>query len=262
MSIPAPSGAHIVNADTLVRVSVDPRAASGFAHAARYRAVRPSYPRAAIDHVVAELGLERSSYVIDLAAGTGKLTQRLLAVFDEVLAVEPSPQMRALGHRHAVAGTAEAIPLRANSVDAVFVAQAFHWFDAPAAAADIARVLRPGGGLILVTNDERWQHHSWYPDLDALLTAHKPRRPWPSTPADDPARAAVAVQFEPLREATFPHTHTLDRRGFVDLVASWSWIVNLPDDTCVSLLARIADLVPDTVELDYDTRVRYAARRA
>ena len=98
--------------------------------------------------------------MLDLAAGTGKLTRVLAEHADDVVAVEPLDGMRRvlerrLPHVRVLAGTAEAIPLADGAVDAVFVAEAFHWFDLPRAVAEIARVLRPGGGLAVLWNRPR-----------------------------------------------------------------------------------------------------------
>src|SRR5262245_17599074 len=120
--------------------------------AADYNRVRPEHPAEAIARAVANLGLDRNSDVLDLAAGTGRLTRLLTERVARVIAVEPDAAMRAVlsgtTDCHAVLdGTAEAIPLEDSSVDAVFVAEAFHWFDTGPALAEIARVLRPCGGV-------------------------------------------------------------------------------------------------------------------
>jgi ubiquinone/menaquinone biosynthesis C-methylase UbiE len=135
-----------------------PAASLGFARsAAAYERGRPDYPRAAIEFLAARLGLGPGTRVVDLAAGTGKLTRSLLATDSEVVAVEPVAEMRAAlpGEARALEGTAEAIPLPAGSAEAVAVGQAFHWFDGDAALAEIHRVLRPGGALALVWNRQR-----------------------------------------------------------------------------------------------------------
>lgn len=121
------------------------------AEAARYAAVRPSYPTAAVDHALAGSAPGRMpERILDLAAGTSKLTRSLIGRAGEVLAVEPDPQMLAelrvrVPEATALTGSAEAIPLPDASVDAVMVGQAFHWFQRPQAELEIARVLRPGG---------------------------------------------------------------------------------------------------------------------
>src|SRR5204863_4913380 len=114
---------------------------------------RPSYPPAAVDHVVATLGITPGRRVLDIGAGTGKFTELLLPTGAAIVAVEPVAEMRAkvaaLPGVEVHDGTGEALPLPDTSVDAVTVAQAFHWFDPAAALAEMARVLRPEGGLAL-----------------------------------------------------------------------------------------------------------------
>src|SRR5689334_10252480 len=123
-----------------------------------YDRARPDYPAEAVDWMVAALGVGPESTVVDLAAGTGKLTKALLArARARVVAVEPSAAMlRRLREvaptADAIEGTAEAIPLPDATADAVTVAQAFHWFANDTALAEIHRVLRPDGRLALVWN--------------------------------------------------------------------------------------------------------------
>jgi SAM-dependent methyltransferase len=128
---------------------MDPRRALSFgAEAQAYAEARPSYPAEAVRWSLPD-GARR---VLDLAAGTGKLTQVLLALDVDVVAVEPDDAMRALIPAEALAGTAEAIPLPDASVDAIVVGQAFHWFDASLAMPEMARVLRSGGVLGMFWN--------------------------------------------------------------------------------------------------------------
>jgi SAM-dependent methyltransferase len=138
--------------------------------AAAYQQARPSYPAAAVEWALEAAPGRR---VIDLAAGTGKLTQVLVAAGADVTAVEPLPNMRAELERAlpgvpALAGSAEAIPLPDGSAHAVLVGQAFHWFDGSAAPAEIARVLVPGGVLGLLWNlrDDRVP---WVGELTSVM---------------------------------------------------------------------------------------------
>ena len=135
-------------------MTIHPSAAVGFASAADiYERARPSYPQEAIDWLVTQTGLGPGRSVVDLGAGTGKLTRLLLPTGARVAAVEPIAEMRAHIHGAEVLdGTAEAIPLPDASVDLVTVAQAFHWFDHDRALPEIHRVLREGGSLVLVWN--------------------------------------------------------------------------------------------------------------
>ena len=117
-----------------------------------YDRVRPPYSRVLLDCAEKLLELDDGARVLDLGAGTGRVTRELARRFEDVIAVEPDERMRAL-NSEALAGSAEAIPLEDASVDAVFVGEAFHWFDPDAAIPEIARVLRPRGGLAIL-----WTH--------------------------------------------------------------------------------------------------------
>ena len=124
---------------------IHPTAAAGFSlGAAAYERGRPGYPAEAIGWLAEQLGLRAGRTVLDLAAGTGKLTRALVETGAEVVAVEPVDEMRAqleaaVPAARALAGTAEEIPLADGAVDAVTVAQAFHWFDRDAAFTEIHR---------------------------------------------------------------------------------------------------------------------------
>ena len=131
----------------------------GFASASdTYERGRPSYPDALVRHLRDDWGLTAASLVADVAAGTGKLARQLQAAAAHCVAVEPSAAMRAECRNAspgvaAVAGAAESLPLADHAFDLVSVAQAFHWFDAPRALHEMARVLRPGGVVVLVWNE-------------------------------------------------------------------------------------------------------------
>lgn len=137
---------------------VHPRAEVGFGRAAdAYERARPDYPAEAVDWLCDRLALRPGRTVVDLAAGTGKLTRLLVASGARVIAVEPVAGMRNALARAVPAveildGTAEAMPLPDGSADAITVAQAFHWFSTADALSEIHRVLAPGGALALVWN--------------------------------------------------------------------------------------------------------------
>src|SRR6185312_10500269 len=144
---------------------------------------RPDYPAAAIAKIVERLGLRPGRTVLDLAAGTGKLTRLLVPSGANVLAVEPVREMRAELERRVpgvatLGGTAERIPMNDGFLDAVTVGQAFHWFDAPRALREIHRVLRPGGGLALIWNarDERDPLQAALSEIIDPLEGDTPRR--------------------------------------------------------------------------------------
>ena len=240
-------------------MSLDP-ATRGFARTAdAYERGRPDYPDAAVDWLCAELAISSSSTVVDLAAGTGKLT-RELATRARVVAVEPIAEMRAkletlLPDVRAIEGTAEALSLETDSADAVTVGQAFHWFDGDRALAEIHRVLRPGGGLGLVWNRRDLSH----PTHAALQEMLEERRG--ETPSERSVgwRAAFerTVLFTPLVERHFDHAHLVDADGLVDRIESTSFVGALDDDERGPFLARVRALVPhdERILLPYTTGV-------
>ena len=145
-------------------------AASGFADAADYEAARPSYPDDAVAWFVERLDIRPGRRVCDLAAGTGKLTRLLVPTGAEFVAVEPVAGMREILRARVpqvpvVAATAEALPFAPSSLDAVVVAQAWHWFDHEVAVKQLREALRIGGRLGLVWNardrSEPWVYAVW-----------------------------------------------------------------------------------------------------
>lgn len=229
-------------------------AAEGFARSAEaYERGRPEYPPAAVDWLAHHLGQS----VLDLAAGTGKLTRPLLARGIDVVAVEPVAEMRAVlpdGVR-ALDGTAEAIPLQDGSVDAVTVAQAFHWFDADAALAEIHRVLRPGGRLALLWN-RRVEEDPLNQAIEELLAPYRSDVP---TLRHGEWRAAFerTTLFGPLEEHSFPTEQLLDADGLGDRVGSISFIASLPDAEHSRVLAAARALAGDgRVTIPYRTEVQ------
>jgi len=211
------------------------RARSFDALADEYERGRPGWPAAALDRLVARLGLDAGSTVLDLAAGTGKLTRELAPRFATVIAVEPLDGMRAVLERvvpgvRALAGTAEAIPLRDASVDAVVVAEAIHWFDPVAAVAEMARVLRPGRGVAVLYNRRHPSRDltAWQREAHMTFEAHR-------LPADDvdphavePWKSALAARIGEPVDDEFDHTQALDVEGVLAQYASYSAIGGLP----------------------------------
>ena len=207
-----------------------------------YDRARPGYPPAAVAYAVA--GLPAGVQVVDVGAGTGKLTAALCAAGLETVAVEPAPGMLKL-LRHTVqraqvlAGTAEALPLPDTSADLVTAGQAFHWFDAGRALPEFARVLRPGGRLALFYN-ARDDAVGWVRALSALV----------GSPEDGDhlslVRERVPDDLGPrfaLDGATrVPHGHELDVDGLVDLIASRSYVIRRPPAERAALLAAVREL--------------------
>lgn len=171
---------------------------------------RPDYPPQVADWLTDTLGLNANTTVIDLGAGTGKFTQRLIATAAQVIAVEPVPQMleklsAAYPEVLAVSGTATDLPLPDASVDVVICAQSFHWFASAEALTEIARVLKPGGKLGLIWNLRDTQTR-WVPKLDAIVNALEGDTPRYYTGAW--RRAFPHASFGPLQTQQFSHGHT------------------------------------------------------
>jgi SAM-dependent methyltransferase len=237
-------------------------AGSGDRWAVDYERGRPGWPPEVVDLP----GLSPAATVIDLAAGTGKLTRVLAGTFARVLAVEPAGALRQLAElvpeAEVVAGTAQAIPLADSAVDGVFVAEAFHRFAETAALAEIARVLRPGGVLVLLWNlpTGPWQPSAR--DAERFLEARMPPVDYIPLDLGGPREGTLDVfegsAFEPLREARFPNPQTLDRDGLVAFYASMGWIADLPDAERLPVLEEVRSrLDADAYSRAWETLVHW-----
>jgi SAM-dependent methyltransferase len=252
-------------------VSPVPRAAAiGFDRgAADYERGRPGYPPAAISLLAKELGIGPGRRVVDLAAGTGKLTRALVDLGADVVAVEPVAGMREQLRRavpgvEPVDGTAERLPLPDAGVDAVVVAQAFHWFDVPAAAAEIQRVLAPGGGLGIIRNE--WDKSvAWVAAMYDLIREHAGDPPHRHPPGWRAALDATG-RFAPLTEQVLPNPVEVDVETLAARVASLSYIAMLPAAERERLLDAVRRLVAERgvagtdglIQTPYRTHVLYA----
>jgi len=202
--------------------------------------------------------LSSTATVLDLGAGTGKLTRLLASTFDRVIAVEPAEAMRRVlvtlcPKAEAFAGTAQEIPLADVSVDAVYAGEAFHWFDDARALDEIARVLRPRGVLALMWNLPAGPTEPSIAAVEQLLTE---RGPDPREVSYDPLdldgpqytsgkwrEAFAESSFEPLREARLPNPQTLDRDGLVAFFASMGWLADLAEEHRLPLLNEVRSLL-------------------
>ncbi len=241
--------------DRVAGRGLDPGALGFDRAAADYEAARPGYPSEAIDRLAAEVGVGPGRRVCDLAAGTGKLTRMLVGTGAEIVAVEPVPGMRAqlamvLPDVAVLAGTAEAIPLTDSSVDAVTVAQAFHWFDATAAMAEIRRVLTPDGGLAVLFN-ERDERRPWVAALSEVIGWHRQRVSWyQGTDWGRVTGADGEAAFEWEEAMTRPK---LDRR-----IRSISYVALMPPDRQSALVERalaVVDGMTEPFPMPYVTRM-------
>jgi ubiquinone/menaquinone biosynthesis C-methylase UbiE len=207
-----------------------------------------------IDRVIAELDLPPEATVLDLGAGTGKLTRDLVRRCGRVIAVEPDDAMRGVleevvPETEARAGSAEAIPVEDASVDAVFTAEAFHWFASDQTVSEIVRVLRPGGGFAIFWNVEFGDPEPpMGKAVDAVLDEAFARggRPGIGKVLSGAWRKPIeASPLGPLQEAEFERYVTRDRDQWVANMLSVSSIASQPAEARAELAAQLRKLVPD-----------------
>jgi SAM-dependent methyltransferase len=216
------------------------RAASFGAVAEAYERARPGYP----DDAVRWLAGDRPCDVLDLGAGTGKLTRSLVELGHRVTAVEPLGEMleqlrRAVPGATALHGSAETIPVADGSADVVTCAQAFHWFDHAAALAEIARVLRRGGRLALVWNT-RDDAQEWVAELTDTVIGRSEFR----AGGVDATTGHIDASglYDPVERASFSHVQLLGRSDLVELVLSRSQCAVLPEDERRPVLEHVRAL--------------------
>lgn len=226
--------------------------------AEEYERARPEYPREAVERAAAELGLRTDATVLELGAGTGKLTRLLAERFARVIAVEPDDEMRRRIAGDARAGTAEQIPLGDGEVDAVFVGDAFHWFDTGAALAEITRVARPGGGLALLWNDWWEKEQPPLPPparaiLDGLFARfhvdRRESRDW---------REVLERSLGPLGHAQFVVDIPYDGRRLAELCLSSSSPAALLDEERAGVARRLHELVTGDYVVSVTTDLYWA----
>ncbi|WP_166219348.1 class I SAM-dependent methyltransferase [Pseudomonas atagonensis] len=232
---------------------------------------RPDYPPQVSDWLTTTLGLDNRKTVIDLGAGTGKFTGRLVATGAQVIAVEPVAQMleklsAVFPQVLAVSGTATDLPLPDASVDVVICAQAFHWFASEAALSEIARVLKPGGKLGLIWNLRDTQVE-WVPKLDAIVNALEGDTPRYYT--GEWRKAFPHPAFGTLQVQRFHHGHTGSAEDVIfNRVRSTSFIAALPDAQREKIDQQIRALIAsepqlrgrDVVTVPYETAAFVAVK--
>jgi ubiquinone/menaquinone biosynthesis C-methylase UbiE len=229
-----------------------------------YDRVRPGFAESALEWVL-PVGARR---VLDLGAGTGKLTEALVARGLDVVAIDPAPNMLArlrdkLPDVDARVATSEATGLPDGDVDAVVVGSAFHWFARPGAEREMARVLRPGGVVGLLWNLRD-------PASPTVRAFHEAQAHATETMPDEHADVTLDPRwFGPTQHRQFPHTQTLRPEQLVELVASRSYVIAMAEPERTHLLDRVRRFVDTspalagraTFDLPYLTVVRRAARR-
>jgi SAM-dependent methyltransferase len=215
-------------------VRVHDVAATGFdAEADAYERARPSYPPDAVTWLVDALRIAPGATLVDLAAGTGKFTRLLTDTRARLVAVEPVDGMRAiLQHTQpdvpVLSAVAEALPLRGESVDAITIAQAFHWFDAERSLAELQRVLRPGGRMGVIWN-ARDRSEPWVDAIWSIMDRIEKRAPWRAHDEWGASTGAIGSPwFTSVTAATFHHQQCTTPDEMVDRVRSVSHVAVLP----------------------------------
>jgi SAM-dependent methyltransferase len=241
--------------------------------AALYERGRPGYPREAVRFITSAFGLGRGSVVVDLAAGTGKLTRELRGTGAALIAIEPMKGMRREFRRQlpdvpVVEGVAEAIPLPSGFADAVVVGQAFHWFRGGPALREIARVLRPEGVLVLVwnTRDDRVR---WSRRFTEIIEGAGGLRPFHEQNWRRPFRRG-ASPFTGLKKRSFAHSQSAPPSTYLARALSVSLVASRPPTVRRRVAREVRALLatdPRTrgrrvVELRYRTEVFFCRKRA
>jgi len=261
-------------------------AARGFgAEAVAYDRARPSYPPDAVAWLAEKLRIAPGRRVVDLAAGTGKLTGLLADAGADLVAVEPVAAMRDRLHQQLpavplLAAVAESLPFASGSVDAVVVAQAFHWFDARQVMTELGRVVRPGGRLGLVWN-ARDRSLEWVDRVWSVMDRAERKAPWRDGPWDGAAEPGASTRrstrrpagtgtggWSPWVEATFSHVQRSSHEEVVDRMRRVSHIAVLPPDAQQSVLDEIRTILREnpatsdktTVGIPYRVDAMYTER--
>jgi len=242
---------------------------------AEYQQARPDYSTAGITEIASELGVSPQSTVLDLAAGTGKLARALRPLAGRVIAVEPAAPMRAEIARldpavEVMAGFAEEIPLADASIDAVFVGDAFHWFDGERALAEIARVLVPGGAVAVLWHipDARDDEEAarWYRDVWAAFAPYRERVSAHSEAGFAAWRGAFerSPHFGPLEHRRFEGEQRWSRDGFLAYAQTWSHVAALDPATRADAVAAARETLagaPDEGSFGLHTDAWWALKR-
>jgi SAM-dependent methyltransferase len=231
-----------------------------------YERARPEYPPEAIAWLAEQLDLRKGRTVLDLGAGTGKLTRALVATGARVIAVEPGDAMRAelvraVPEAQALRGGAEDVPLADASVDAIAVGQAFHWFRHEEALPELHRVLRPGGGIGLLWNSRDQDSPLQLVVNDLIATLVPPKR---AVAYGSSGRLAESDLFGPMEERRFSFVHELDADGLVDRISSISFVAAAPESERRRIEQALRDLVATeggVVAFPYVTDVYIARAR-
>jgi len=242
-----------------------------------YERGRPRYE----PHVIAAIGEAAGGpRIVDVGAGTGRLSDPLTQAGYDIVAVEPLDEMRAILARHigwdrALDGCAEALPLDDASVGGAVCSDAWHWFDGARAAGELARVVTPGGGVVICVSLPTWRADPgeppdtdaphWFLDLAVVHAAlHKRDHPY-LTGTRRPDGLEGHPDFEELEVRNVPFMHHTDREGIVAHWASLSFVATLPGPQRAKFLeeldAMLARRGVDEVDVPYRAELWITRRR-
>ena len=240
--------------------------------AAAYDFGRPRYHDHAIDAIAAAAG--GGTRLLDVGAGTGRLSAPLLEKGFDIVAVEPLDEMRAIltraiGPDRALVGRSEELPLPDASIDGAVCSDAWHWFDGARAADELARVIRPGGGMVVCVTHPTWYGSDdapdWWLDLGAIHAA-LPKGDHPYlTGSRRPDGLEGHPAFEEIQVRNVPFVHATDRARIVAHWASMSFVATLPDAQRTHLLGEIEGMLArrgvDAVDMPYRAELWVTQRR-
>eukprot|EP00834_Sanchytrium_tribonematis_P001817 NODE_47_length_32105_cov_1.240892.p16 type:complete len:249 gc:universal NODE_47_length_32105_cov_1.240892:5197-5943(+) len=247
-------------------MSIQQTAAQGFNHQVdAYDRGRPDYPADAILHLIHELNITNDMKLVDLAAGTGKFTKILSQHTNaSITAIEPIENMRFKFQSHLsipiLNGTAESIPLPNESIDVVFIAQAFHWFDANKALPEIHRILKPNGKLALIWNKMDLSCH-WLFNVQEMINKHNPGvLQYANTPWQSYFEASILFSTLNYKMLSIQHPATL--QTVLDRATSISFISNLSNDEQETLKDEISNYLTkiDFQFIPYHTDVFWCSK--
>ena len=232
-----------------------PRRLTFGAHAGAYERARPEWPEEAARWLVPE-GAE---LVVELGAGTGKLTRAVAALGVQVVAVEPDPRMLAVLREaglDGVEGSAEAIPLGDAEADGVVAGSSLHWFELDAALREMHRVLKPGGRLGFGWNHRDARHAAIRAMSDTIYATAPSQRTMGWRRRDWPAAITEDGLFRDVEHALFEHVHELPREALADHLRSYSGLAALPEDQRRRVFAEVAEILDADPSLHEGDRLR------